>query len=156
MKKYFLPLLAALLLACNATKEPQKASTPLNSGEELAAIEELRSEFSRAIKQGRYQDLGQWLSADAKTVRAAGGGWDTMYALGQERGRFPYDSIRMTPTETFILNDTMAYDWGTSKVYYTNEHGQAVELRDSYLVILKKENGKWKLHREVASSVVNP
>jgi hypothetical protein len=121
---------------------------------EMADIENLRNSFTSSIKEGRYQDIPKYVSSDVKTIRAGGPGWDDMFALGAKRGRFPYDSIIMNPTETFILNDTMAYDWGNSLVYYTDEAGEKVELKNSFLVILKKEKGEWKLHREVASSVV--
>lgn len=121
---------------------------------ELAQIEELRSAVILAIKEGRYEDIGQFVTADAKTVRAGGSGFDEMFALGKERGIFPYDSISMMPTETLIMNDSMAYDWGSSKTYYTNKIGKQIELNNSFLVILKKDNGKWKLHREVASSML--
>jgi ketosteroid isomerase-like protein len=78
-----------------------------------------------------------------------------MYKLGQARGAFPYDRIIMSPKETVIVSDTVAYDYGTSKVYYTNEAGEEKLLTNSYLVILKKDNkGSWRLHREVASGQV--
>ncbi|NNL01733.1 MAG: hypothetical protein HKP39_05615, partial [Eudoraea sp.] len=49
----------------------------------------------------------------------------------------------------------IAYDFGVSRVYYTNSEGNVVELKDSFLVILKKDkDGTWRLHREVASSNV--
>jgi len=71
-------------------------------------------------------------------------------------GQFSYDSIRMQPIETVIVSDTVAYDFGTSSVFYTNENGEPVELEDTFLVILKKDkkDGKWRIHREVASAVV--
>ncbi|WP_157976094.1 hypothetical protein [Lewinella sp. IMCC34191] len=48
----------------------------------------------------------------------------------------------MSPKETVIVSDTVAYDHGTSKVYYTNEAGDAVEPDHSFLVILKKDKGE--------------
>ena len=71
-------------------------------------------------------------------------------------GQFSYDSIIMTPLETVIVSDSVAYDFGTSKTYYTNDEGESVELDDTFLVIIKKDknDGVWKLHREVASSIV--
>ena len=37
---------------------------------------------------------------------------------------------------------------------YTNEKGEAIELTATFLAILKKDknDGKWKLHREVANT----
>jgi ketosteroid isomerase-like protein len=63
----------------------------------------------------------------------------------------------MKPTETVILNDSMAYDFGTSTVYFTNAEGKSVELYDTFLVLLKKgEDGNWRMYREVASSRIVP
>ena len=60
----------------------------------------------------------------------------------------------MRPEETIIVSDSVAYDFGTSSVYYTNGDGKPVEIEDTFLAILKKdkEDGRWKLHREVATT----
>jgi ketosteroid isomerase-like protein len=107
-----------------------------------------------ALKEGRMSETGNLTTSNIKTIRPGGTGWDEMFALGAERGRFPYDSIIMTPTETVIMNDSTAYDWGNSRVYYTDREGMQVELRNSFLAILKKVDGQWKLHREVGSSML--
>lgn len=78
--------------------------------------------------------------------------WKEYRRLREEPlGKFRYDSLIMYPQETFIMNDSMAYDFGTSKVYFMDAEGETVELEDTFLVLLKKENGQWKMHREVAS-----
>lgn len=138
----------------NQTKSNPVSPPEIDIEKELEGIEDLRSNFVLALKEGRYEDIGKLVTADAKTIRAGGSGFDEMFALGNERGMFPYDSIIMTPTETQIMNDSMAYDWGSSKTYYTNKEGEKIELRNSFLAILKKIDGEWKLHREVASSVI--
>jgi len=145
-----------IILACFSCVPPQENEQQMSIDieEELKAIEATRTAFITALKEGRISEIGNLTSPDVKTIRAGGSGWDEMFALGAQRGRFPYDSIIMMPTETFILNDSMAYDWGSSKVYYTNADGNPVELRNSFLVIMKKVEGQWKLHREVASSVL--
>ena len=60
----------------------------------------------------------------------------------------------MRPKETIIVSDSVAYDFGTSSTYYTNENGESIELTATFLAILKKDrnDGKWKLHREVANT----
>lgn len=61
----------------------------------------------------------------------------------------------MNPKETVIVSDSVAYDYGTSQVFYTNENGEEVMLTNSFLVIMKKvQDGNWRLHREVASGQV--
>ena len=156
MKNSLLGLAFIFLLACGVeqTNEKQAALPKIDMERELAGIEELRSRFISALKEGRYEDIGELVTADVKTIRAGGSGFDEMFALGKERGTFPYDSIIMTPTETYILNDSMAYDWGASRTYYTNKEGKQIELRNSFMAILKKVDGEWKLHREVASSIL--
>ncbi|QLE02412.1 hypothetical protein HX109_12905 [Galbibacter sp. BG1] len=62
----------------------------------------------------------------------------------------------MRPQENIIASDSIAYDFGTSSVYYTNAAGEPIELDDTFLVILKKDkgDGKWKIYREVSSVIV--
>lgn len=149
--------LALALLGCRREQDDDRGlskKADIDTQTELVAIEQLRSDFELAIKKGEYDKIEQFVTRDVKTVGAGGDGWDQMRQLGRDRGRFPYDSIIMQPTETVIINDSMAYDWGTSSVYYTDEKGSPVELQDSFLVLLKKEKGKWKIYREVASSLV--
>lgn len=130
----------------------------LDIDKELEAIEETRSGFQNAIKEKRYQDLGQYATLDIKAVSPGSSDWLEWKNQREKRlGKFSYDSIIMTPQETVIANDSLAYDYGTSTVYYTNDKGESIQLHDTFLVILKKDknDGKWKIHREVASSIVD-
>jgi ketosteroid isomerase-like protein len=156
MKKILLSIIVMSILSCGGeqTNSELALSKKIDFEKELEEIEKLRFSFSLALKEGRFEDIGKWVTKNAKTIRAGGPGFDEMFELGKERGTFPYDSIIMKPTETHIMNDSMAYNWGSSLTYYTNKEGQQIELENSFLVILKKENGEWKLHREVASSVL--
>ena len=124
---------------------------------ELAAIEDTREGFQLAIKEKRYQDLGKFATADMKATSPGSVEWLEYKKQREERlGQFSYDSIIMKPQETIIASDSLAYDYGTSTVYYTSDKGESIELHNTFLVILKKDkaDGKWKLHREVASGVV--
>jgi hypothetical protein len=155
MKNIWFLIVTVFLYSCGQENKPSTGVTfEIDLEKELKEIENLRDSFSLTLKEGRYDDMGKWVSSDVKIIGPGGSDWNKMYDLGKERGRFPYDSIIMKPTETFIMNDSMAYDWGTSSVYYTDEEENIVELKNSFLVILKKENGEWKLHREVGSSTV--
>jgi hypothetical protein len=153
--KFF--LIVILLLGCsNREKSTEISNQEFDVESEMVGIEETRTAFQLAIKEGRYHDLQKFTTTDVKTVGPGSEEWNTMYRLGVDRGQFPYDSIVMNPTETVIVNDSIAYDYGTSKVYYTNENGQSIILEDTFLAILKKDkDGVWKLHREVASSQIN-
>lgn len=155
MKKLSFLLITVIFAACVAPVKETEVVTSLDVEAELAAIEDLRSAFALILKEGRYEDMGKYVTSDVITVRPGDADWDEMFALGEERGRFPYDSIIMQPSETILVNDSIAYDMGESWVYYTNEAGEQVELRDKFLAILKKQDGQWKLHREVSSSHVD-
>ncbi len=120
---------------------------------EYAAIEESRAGFEQAIAEGRWSDLGDLSAEGIITVGAGSADYAKMYELGQNRGTFPYDSIKMHPVETIIVNDTLAYDFGYSEIFYTDENGNTVKLDNSFLAIIKKEeDGVWRLFREVMST----
>ena len=156
MKIFKLLSLLVLFVGCNNLKQPTETiNQEIDIASELAAIEETRSAFESAIKEGRYQDLQKYTTADVKTVGPGSPEWIEMRRLGQKSGQFAYDSIIMRPTETIIVSDTIAYDFGTSSVYYTDAEGNSRELKDTFLAIIKKDkDGVWKLHREVASATI--
>ena len=160
--KNLIPLLFTLtFISCSERSNKPGLKTDIESKidiqAELESIEILRAEFQQAIKEKRYGDLKQFTTSDFKGVSPGGEDWLEYKRLREKpMGQFSYDSIIMRPQETVIVSDTVAYDFGTSSVYYTNADGESVELTDTFLVILKKDkkDGKWKIHREVASSVV--
>lgn len=161
MKNLFLLFAVFIFLGCqeknDQTKLDESSLEQMDLQSELASIEETRTAFQLAIKEKRYDDLRKFATSDMIAVSPGGEDWLEYKRLREKpEGQFSYDSIRMRPKETVIVSDSVAYDFGTSSVYYTNENGEPVELTDTFLVILKKDknDGKWKLHREVASSIV--
>lgn len=152
MKNVILLFLFLLISGCNEREN----SKPLMDIEvELAAIENTRAIFEKAVKEGDIESIKGLVTKDVKTIGPGSSDWANMYSTGTNIGPFPYDSIIMSPEETVIVSDTVAYDFGTSRVFYTDSVGQVMELKDSFLAILKKGNdGVWRLHREVASSKV--
>lgn len=154
MKKSVLFLSAILTVAGCSSPAPESADAAagLDVQAELAGIEQTRATFIEALRTRQYQNLGGIVTEDILTVAPGHPDWDRMYALNPE-APFPYDSIAMTPMETVLVNDSIAWDMGVSRVYFTNAAGEVEELRDTYLAILKKgSDGVWRLHREVASS----
>lgn len=140
-------------MSCYGQELPKE--TTIDFKAELAKIEETRNGFMLAIKEKRYQDLANYAMSEMEITGPDTEGWWEMRRLGKERGAFSYDSLIINPKETVILNDTMGYDYGTSKVYYTNAKGEQVELQDTFIIILKKDqDGEWKMYREVASGQV--
>ncbi|EAQ48809.1 YybH family protein [Leeuwenhoekiella blandensis] len=159
MKNLLFILLILFLLSCNEkNNKTEIKSTDIKEfdiQEELSSIEETRKGFQLAIKEKRYADLRNFASKDIISLTPVCGTWEEYKRLRNEPvGSFSYDSLVMQPKETIIVSDSVAYDFGTSSVYYTNEQGEPVEIQDTFLAILKKDknDGKWKLHREVATT----
>jgi ketosteroid isomerase-like protein len=66
--------------------------------------------------------------------------------------------IAIKPIEVVALSDEWAYEFGTATTTYTPRgSSEAVQLRDTYLVLFRKTSGGgWKAYREVASSSPPP
>ena len=148
-----------ILVSCNDKSHQGEPASPnsqtINIQAELASIEKTRQTFMKAVKEGDGETMGKIVTSDIKIISPGSSDWIEMYTESKNQGPFPYDSIIMSPKETIIASDSIAYDIGVSRVYYTNSEGNVVELKDSFLAILKKgKDGTWRLHREVASSNV--
>lgn len=160
MKKSICILLVCTLLSCNEKQdkvvEENGDTNKINVAEELAKIEQVRKSFEQTVRERRYGDLGKFTTKDMISVGPGSEDWIAYRKLREQHGnKFRYDSIKMNPKETVILSDTMAYDFGVSSVYYTDENGTVHEMEDTFMVIMKKDkDGEWKLHRELASSLV--
>ena len=157
MKNLIIILLVFCFISCNKNqnKTEKVDNNPINVNEELASIEKTRTNFENAIAEKRYADLAKYATADLISLTPICGEWEEYKKLVENpKGLFSYDSIRMKPEETIILNDSVAYDFGTSSSFYTNSEGKPVEIKASFLAILKKDkkDGVWKLHREVATT----
>lgn len=164
MKNTLLVFLVCFLVSCNNKNEQTDSalngsdhadSIEVNVEEELQSIEETRTAFQQAIKENRFGDLRKHATKDVKSLTPDCGEWEAFKTIRENpTGEFHYDSLVMRPKETIIVSDSVAYDFGTSSTYYTNENGEAIELTATFLAILKKDrnDGKWKLHREVANT----
>ena len=142
-----------LLISSCGMNENSKPKTNIEN--ELAGIEKTRATFQKALKEGNFEAIGGLVTKDVITISPGSVDWATMYMMNAQKGPFPYDSIIMSPMETVIVSDSIAYDFGTSRIFYTDTVGKVVELKDSFLAILKKgDDNVWRLHREVASSKV--
>lgn len=145
-----------LLASCNTEVKTETKAETLDIPYELAKIEAMRKSFEQTVREKRYGDLGKFTTPDMISIGPGSADWIAYRKLREEHGnKFRYDSIIMKPKETVIVSDSIAYDFGVSSMYYTDENGTVHELEDTFLVILKRmKNGEWKLHRELASSLV--
>ena len=156
LKNLILISTIGLLACCNAPQENPRGTT-IDTEAELAKIEAFRADFQQTIKEKRYGDLKYYRTKDLISIGPGSAAWEAYRRLREEsKGKFRYDSILMYPKETVILNDTMAYDFGVSSMYYADSSGNTIELKDSFMVLLKKDKeGNWRLFREIASAQVN-
>lgn len=161
MKQLSFILVLTFFFACNTQEmQTEQSSLPSNNMDieaELASIENTRAAFQLAIKENRFGDLRHYGTQNVKSLTPDCGAWEPFKSLRENpSGQFHYDSLVMRPQETIIVSDSVAYDFGTSSTYYTDDAGQAVELVATFLAVLKKDknDGRWKLHREVANTRV--
>lgn len=156
MKHLLVLFTITLLFSCNMEVKTETKAETLDIPTELAKIEAMRKSFEQTVREKRYGDLGKFTTPDMISVGPGSADWIAYRKLREEHGnKFRYDSIIMKPKETVIVSDSIAYDFGVSSMYYTDENGTVHELEDTFLVILKRmKNGEWKLHRELASSLV--
>ncbi len=146
------------MISCNGdikTDSEASDNNKIDLQAELISIERTRTGFQQAIKEKRYADLRNFGTEDIITLTPICGTWEEYKSLrASQEGLFSYDSLIMSPKETIIVSDSIAYDFGTSSVYYTNAEGESMEIMDTYLAIIKKDkkDGVWKLHREVATT----
>ncbi|MCP9199981.1 hypothetical protein MKO06_08690 [Gramella sp. GC03-9] len=157
MKNLVTAFIVFSLISCdnNHKKIVNTDDNSIDVKNELASIEETRNNFEMAIAEKRYEDLAKYATEDLISLTPICGDWEEYKKMMKDpSGLFSYDSIRMKPGETILLNDSIAYDFGTSSSFYTNSQGKAVEIKASFLAILKKDktDGVWKLHREVATT----
>lgn len=159
MKNLILLLLTVSIISCNEKSNKSELNSNDRKGidiqAELESIEETRAGFELAIKEKRYADLKNYATADLISLTPICGEWEEYKRLRENpKDLFSYDSLVMRPEETIIVSDSVTYDFGTSSVYYTNGEGKPVEISDTFLAILKKDkkDGRWKLHREVATT----
>ncbi|SIN65295.1 Cif family virulence factor [Algoriphagus halophilus] len=156
MKKLIMPLFL-LMVSCSMNDKEESIIEKENDFDvevELVKIEESRSAFQLAIKEGRPGDLKNY-GIDVIASDPDCGPWAEFKELRRNpKGKFNYDSLVMRPRETVIVSDSIAYDFGTSSTYYTNEQGEPVEIIATFLAIMKKDkrDGVWKLHREVGNT----
>ena len=148
-------ILIIILSSCKETNPNRIPTNTADNNEMLTSINAFHKSYESAIKENRLDDLDNHYAVDSKVIPPGGDEWDNLLKLAEEREvSVAYDSLFINIEETKILNDSMAYDWGTSMIYFTDRNGQTQKIDDSFLVILIRRNGEWKIYRELSSSVV--
>jgi ketosteroid isomerase-like protein len=122
-----------------------------------AAIDELRLAYETAVASGRVEAIYPLLSEGAVMVHPGAPDWKAMAAAAGE-APFPAGAkIAINPIEVVALSDEWAYEFGTAITTYTPQGSkETIQLRDTYLLLLRNTGDGWKAYREVASSSPPP
>ena len=145
---------AAVLGACQG-ESSQQAAVDLSAFR--AEIDQLRSEYEAAVAKGAPEAMVALLADGAVMVRPGGPDWDAMTAAASGAPFPPGAKIKITPIEVVPLSKEWAYEFGTAVTTYTPDGAdQAVQLRDTYLILFRNTGDGWKAYREVASSAPPP
>lgn len=118
----------------------------------LESVDSLRLAYQRAVAEADWPALGRMVTEDAMVVQPGPAAWDSAAAASE--APFPEGStLEITPRETRVLSRDWVYQLGSGALTWTPEGADGPRtLRDTYLVLLHRTDGGWKVHREVASS----
>ena len=143
------------------------ASLPLTAGAEHheetgpaaeeAAIDQVRDDFMAALAEGDFATLGALAHPDFIQVMPGGPDHLAMFAAAGDAPFPPGYSLDIRPQELVILDEEWAYEFGTTIISWQPAGAdEPATIPNTYLMLLKKEDGAWKPYREVASALPPP
>jgi ketosteroid isomerase-like protein len=122
-----------------------------------AEIDKLRSAYEAAVAAGSAESIQSLLAEGAVMVRPGAPDWEAMAVAASGMPFPPGARITISPIEVVALSEEWAYEYGTAATTYTPaDASEAIQLRDTYLVLLRRTRDGWKAYREVASSSSPP
>lgn len=146
--------IATLLSGCGVVGTEDKG---FDEAAALAAIDEQRRNFENAVASGDIAALGALITQETVMVQPGSAEWKVMQAQAGGLPFAPGARIDITPLETKAFNEEWAYGFGASVITYPDAAtGEDVELRDTYLIVLRNDGTGWKPFREVASASPPP
>lgn len=150
---------AAAAAALFAAGMPAMADHHAETGaaSEKAAIDKVREDFMAAMAAADFAALGALAHPDFVQVMPGGPEHLAMFAAAGEAPFPPGYNLDITPQELVIINEDWAYEFGTTIISWQPEGADApVTIPNTYLMLLKKQDGQWKPYREVASALPPP
>lgn len=128
-----------------------------STADEKAAIDQVREDFIAAMAASDFPALGALAHPDFIQVMPGGPDHLAMFAAAGDAPFPPGYSLDITPQELVIINDDWAYEFGTTIISWQPEDADApVTIPNTYLMLLRKQDGQWKPYREVASALPPP
>ncbi|MHA7871085.1 MAG: nuclear transport factor 2 family protein [Hyphococcus sp.] len=155
MKPRIIAIAAAALLAGCGGGSTEEAG--VDEAAVLAALDAQRANFESAVATGDMAALGALITPQTIMVQPGSSDWKAMQAQAGGMPFAPGARIDITPVETKVINEEWAYEFGASIITYPSaETGDDIELRDTYLILLRNDGNGWKPFREVASASPPP
>lgn len=128
----------------------------MSEQEARTAVDAVRAQFMDAMAASDFATLGVITHLDAVMIGAGGEGHLKMYQAAGA-GLAPEYRIDITPQEFVMMDPEWAFERGTSVQSWQPEgEAERAEIRNSYLLILRYDDGQWKPYREVASAMPPP
>ncbi len=154
MKRLLMPLcmLALISVGCNNEKTAEETAAPTSTFNLAAAkdsIDATNTAMANAVNSGDTTAVASFYTSDAVVMPAnmpALSGVGAISSFFSEGIRAGMKDFKLEATEVFG-NDEMLTEVGT----YTLSFGPEKD-KGKYIVIWKKEGGKWKLFRDIFNS----
>lgn len=147
-----LPRTAAILAVCLVTA-PTLALA--QTADVRAQIDAVNKKFVSAVKQGDAKALAALYTADAQLLPPASDVVQGPKAIADFWGagmKSGISEVELTTREVMAQGDT-AYEIGA---YAIQDKEDKVLDRGKYIVIWKRDQAAWKLHRDIWNSSMSP
>ena len=145
--KIFLALAALLFAACSQPAEKDAETSTFDLAKETEWIRNELEKFRQDVKKGDTIAVASYYSSDAIAYPP-----DMEPVIKKDLAAFWGQGIRMGVKDiqlnvTEVLGDEdMLIEIGTYEMFGDNN---VVLEKGNYLSVLKKENGTWKVHRDI-------
>ncbi|MBI1392859.1 MAG: DUF4440 domain-containing protein [Alphaproteobacteria bacterium] len=154
MRTFLAASAIALLSACGGETAP---ASEFDKAAILHALDDERAGFEAAVASGDPEAVMAAVAPGAAMVQPGSDAWRAMQAAAGGAPFPPGARIKITPIETEVISDEWAYEFGSSVVTYpAGADGDETAIRDTYLILFRKADGRWRPYREVASASPPP
>ena len=145
-----LTLAVSFLVSCATTPPPP----PDTSAEDIKAINAVRMQWVDAFNQGDAAAVASLYTEEARRLppnRQMIVGRESIQADVQNTFDAGAGDLQLTVIELSVNGD-MAHDVGEYTLTIQPEEGEAINDSGKFVVILKRENGTWKLYVDIWNS----
>ncbi|WP_291077427.1 nuclear transport factor 2 family protein [Hyphomonas sp.] len=149
-------VMAIALTVVAACGQSEPYDPAIDTAAETEQIDQLREDFVVAIAAQDFGALAALSNPEFEQTLPGGPEHLKMYEFAA--GPLPPGySLDITPKEIVVIDEEWAYEYGTTIVSYQPDGADSPQrIPNTYLMILKKHEGRWTPYREVASASAPP